>query len=56
VAIQAEESGPTLLVGARVAGPIEACFPTTGVITTPSAHAYNWAFVPREQVVAAVAE
>ncbi|MCP9790489.1 hypothetical protein KBZ20_02100 [Vulcanococcus limneticus Candia 3F8] len=53
MAIKAEESGPASLVWARVAGPIEACFPTSGVITTPSADVYNRACVPREQAMAA---
>ena len=56
VAVQGEERGPTLLVRARAAGHIEACFPDAEVATTPDADYRYRAFVPREQVVAALVQ
>ncbi|MCP9793550.1 hypothetical protein KBZ20_14235 [Vulcanococcus limneticus Candia 3F8] len=56
VAVKGEENGPTLLVRARAAGHIEACFPAAEVITTADADYRYRAFVPREQVAAALAE
>lgn len=54
VAVQGEERGPTLLVRARAAGHIEAWFPDSEVVTTPHADYRYRAFVPRDQVVAAL--